>query len=341
MLKHAKAAVLNGLKATGGFAIAANSDWRQRRLLVLCYHGVSLRDEHEWNPELFVSPAHFERRMELLAEGGYNVLPLGEAVERMRQNSLPRKSVVITFDDGFADFYLRAYPILKKYGFPATVYLTTYYVFLNRPIFNLVVPYMLWRRRDTQASANAHLGWNDSPELGTVEGRRNAWQLVNAAARSHSLSGLQLDERAAEVAAHIGLDYGALRQERVLTLMTADECAEMARNGISIELHTHRHRTPEDPLLFTREVEENRAKIRDITGTTPEHFCYPSGVHGPYMLPLLEKARVRSATTCEPALATSMTNPLLIPRLLDTQILSEIVFTGWLAGPSTLLPSRR
>ena len=48
MLGHVKAAFVYGLKASSVLRAVAATDWRRQRLLVLCYHGISLRDEHEW-----------------------------------------------------------------------------------------------------------------------------------------------------------------------------------------------------------------------------------------------------------------------------------------------------
>ena len=64
----------------------------------------------------------------------------------------------MTFDDGFCDFHRFATPILTEFDFPATIYLTTYYVDYLRPIFNLIVPYMLWLRRDSGATLGKGLG---------------------------------------------------------------------------------------------------------------------------------------------------------------------------------------
>ena len=62
--------------------------------------------------------------MAYLKNHHYKVLPLGEVVDAIKAGKhLPFKSVVITFDDGYEDNYTEAYPILKKYGFTATIFL--------------------------------------------------------------------------------------------------------------------------------------------------------------------------------------------------------------------------
>ena len=66
----------------------------------------------------------FERRMELLHRY-FNVLPLEELVERLTRKDVPPNAVAITFDDGYQDNYENAFPILKQFGLPSTIFLTT------------------------------------------------------------------------------------------------------------------------------------------------------------------------------------------------------------------------
>src|SRR5262249_57544793 len=80
----------------------------------------------------------FVGRMALLKKRGCAVLPLGEAIQRLYKNDLPENCVALTFDDGNYDFYKVAYPILRELNFPATLYLTTFYVRYNRPVFDAI-----------------------------------------------------------------------------------------------------------------------------------------------------------------------------------------------------------
>src|ERR1700719_527006 len=136
MLRTVKLAALGVLRCSGIFSLVTNSNWRQQRLLILCYHGTSLEDEHLWRPTLYIDPQKLEQRFEHLKKGHFSVLPLGEGFQRLSAGTLPPRSVALTFDDGFFDFFRQASPLLKQYGFPATVYQTTYYTSVERPIFN-------------------------------------------------------------------------------------------------------------------------------------------------------------------------------------------------------------
>lgn len=88
---------------------------------VLMYHMVS-----DWTPPraLAVQVKEFERQIQYLSEKGYTVMSLEEMLDALSSGeALPKKTVVITFDDGYEDNYINAFPILKKYNYPATVFM--------------------------------------------------------------------------------------------------------------------------------------------------------------------------------------------------------------------------
>jgi len=89
---------------------------------ILMYHSIV----HVAAPQsrLSVSVEAFERQMHFLKEHHYNVIPLEELGNLIREKKrIPPKSVALTFDDGYKDNYSLAFPILKKYNFPATFFI--------------------------------------------------------------------------------------------------------------------------------------------------------------------------------------------------------------------------
>lgn len=341
MLRKAKLATLHFLKSIGVFKRVADSAWRQKRLLILCFHGISLEDEHLWRPSLYMQPERLEEHFELLKQTDCSVLPLGEALQRLRATTLPPRSVAITFDDGTHDFYRQARPLLLQYRFPATVYLTTYYTSFELPVFSLICSYMLWKRRGTVIEDGAEIGLNGSLDLRTEPLRHNiVLRLVDIAAREN-LTVRQQDEVAARLAHLLQIDFDGIKSKRILQLMSPGEVREVAQSGIDVQLHTHRHRTPENEGLFRREIQDNRKRIQEMISKDAVHFCYPSGVYRRSFLTWLEKEGVVSSTTCDVGLVTQQSESLLLPRYIDNQSRAPIDFESWITGVGDLLAVRR
>jgi len=77
----------------------------------------------------FVTPENFAKQMEYIKKNGYQVISLDELTRNIQAKiPLKRNGVVITFDDGYKDNFKYAYPVLKKHGFPATIFIITDFV---------------------------------------------------------------------------------------------------------------------------------------------------------------------------------------------------------------------
>ncbi|MFH2138895.1 MAG: polysaccharide deacetylase family protein [Candidatus Omnitrophota bacterium] len=93
---------------------------------VLMYHSI---DGDAYKSRLSVTPESFQRQMRFLKENKYRILTLSEYVDLLKLKKKPRqRSVVITFDDGFESNYTDAYPTLKEYNIPATIFVVANWV---------------------------------------------------------------------------------------------------------------------------------------------------------------------------------------------------------------------
>ena len=339
VLKTAKLATLELGKSVGVFDALRRSEWRKNQLLIIGYHGVSQDDEHQWNPDLYMSPEHFRSRMALLKEYGCNVLPLADALQRLWAKTLPPCSVVLTFDDGFCDFYRQVFPILREFGWSATVYLTSYYSFYNRPVFDVMCSYLLWKGRGAVVKAKGLVSGIDAFDLRTQRTRTYASVAIRKFARDAKYTATDKDNLLTALAARLSVDYEAILAKRILHLLSVDEVARLAAAGVDIELHTHRHHSPNKRESFLSELEENKSFIRQFT-KSPDHFCYPNGVYEAGKDAWLRESDVISATTCEPGLATNDSNPYRLPRLIDTSTLPLIELEGWISGFSKFFPHK-
>lgn len=100
---------------------AVYSMFPERGAVILMYHSVGANNEF-----FSVTPIAFEQQMNHLATQGFNVIPAHSLIEILEKKlAIPPRTVVITFDDGYKDNYVEAFPILKRYKLPATIYVST------------------------------------------------------------------------------------------------------------------------------------------------------------------------------------------------------------------------
>ena len=330
------------MRSFGVFELVARSRWRGRRLIILVYHGVSLADEHLWDPELYLSPQDFRRSLETIRDCGCTVLPLREAIEKLAKGDLPPRAVALTFDDGNFDFLSQALPALREFGFPATVFIATYYSRFQRPVFNPTCNYLLWKAGGRSLPAE-DLGLGPTPlETGDVAKRRESFKRIQALTRERSMSGAAKHDLLCVLAALAGVDMDDLEKKRLFHLMDATELASLPANLVEVQLHTHRHRAPSDRQLFLKEIADNRRCLREALGPDREfdHFCYPSGYKRPEFLPWLREAGVHLGLTCDVGLASAKDEPLLLPRVAVTTGLSPVEIEASLSGTRDLLRGR-
>lgn len=99
-----------------------NLKYNSESIPILYYHSI----DYEKGNELRVPKEKFREQMKYLKDNGYTTLTLNELYNFLAYNKpVPNKSVVITLDDGYKDNYENAFPILKEFGFKATVFMIT------------------------------------------------------------------------------------------------------------------------------------------------------------------------------------------------------------------------
>ena len=106
--------------------------------VIIMYHSVGTQQStlDGYGPKLNVLPKTFAKQMRFLARHNYNVISLTEFIEMVKSGKkIPHKTIAITFDDGLKNNFLNAYPVLKKYNLPATIFIPTDFIgkekFLN------------------------------------------------------------------------------------------------------------------------------------------------------------------------------------------------------------------
>lgn len=325
-----KTHALSIVRALGAFRLA---QWMTRRKLrILCYHGIWLNTGAP-NPFnfLYMSDETFTARMAALKRLGYPVLPLNEALRRLDEGTLPDNAVVITIDDGWVGTHTYMVPELKRHGFPATIYYTTYHAQTQTAVFGVALNYLLQSAPAHQVDLAALVPNTGITDITNAASRDEAHRAISSFAET--LPAHERDTLLRALAAKLNVDWGEFESLRSFSLMSLEEARESAGNGVDFQLHTHRHRVShQGRCCIAKELADNRAVLAQIGASETRHFCYPSGRWRPENFPALQAANVISATTTETGFCDNASRRLALPRILDGERLSELEFEAELSG---------
>ncbi len=112
--------------------LSARWNWFRKScegLPVLMYHKIGIPPGNSKIKKLWVSTKKFTKQMSYLKQKGYNSITFIDLIESIKSGkALPDNPVIITFDDGYENNYIEAFPVLKKFGFKATIFLVAEYI---------------------------------------------------------------------------------------------------------------------------------------------------------------------------------------------------------------------
>jgi peptidoglycan/xylan/chitin deacetylase (PgdA/CDA1 family) len=247
--------------------------------VILEYHRVA---EYDTDPyRLAVTPSHFSEHLGILRRLG-PVLPLRRALDALMARTLPRRAIVVTLDDGYADSLHAARPLLERHDVPATVFVTSGGIGGRREFW--------WDQLERIAEHPGPLG--ASLTLTTAHGTCSVDVAVAPSNRQRllqvlqeTLAGRTAGERSdllARLTAELGLDPTPRPTHRPLTV---DELGRLADGGlVEIGAHTVTH-----PVLAQlgsdaqrREIEQSKTDLETLLGTPVVTFAYPHGTATDY-----------------------------------------------------------
>lgn len=320
------------------------------RAVVLLYHRVS---EFESDPQLLcVTPGHFEEHLAVLKTGSYTLLTIGNLVEHLRSGTLPKRTVVITFDDGYADNMV-ARELLEKHDIPATVFVTAgtvgtgcgfWWDELDQlllhpgplpPILELNIGSVQTKAKltdsllYTQDQAAAYAEWSVADDGSPTE-RHEIYrafhaQLKAASPHSRDLALSQLFKQCHRDRASMPFAKG----------LSEGELSELGRNGI-IEIGSH---TMTHPVLASlsvpdqfAEISSSKQKLESIIGRPIQSFAYPYGSRNDFTkatVEIVQEAGYQSGCANVPDLVWAGSDRFQLPRVLMRNYNGE-VFSDWL-----------
>lgn len=276
--------------------------------IILGFHRI---DEHDGT---FLSqriatirPATFEEILSYLRSLEYSFVSLDEIVSCSHRS----KKVAITFDDGFRSVYDKAFPILRKFQAPFTVFLTTATLGATR---------LLWQHRIYAAIDRL------APEdvfrlIGrcslTPQRSLSLRAAVDAIVRQEHPDRLLL--LADEFAREARLAAFDEAQIAARSYLKPAEIVEMMQDGMTVGAHGHNHWSLNtlDRSETEAEIAACADQIKNILGVEAAHYALPFGRSNPHVAPILEGLSFRSLCTTQHGLVRMKTKPYGFPRLMD------------------------
>ena len=302
------------------------------KALILLYHRVTELRSDPWS--LAVSPERFAEHLDVIRQ---YALPLGlqQLVQRLLDGELPDRSVVVTFDDGYADNLHIAKPLLERYDIPATVFLTTGYIGHERGFWWDELDQLLLQPGTLPESIylkiNGSIYQRDLGEAAhydedTARRYRNwrGWQDAPTARHSMYISLWELLRPLAEGERRQVLDelltWAGTESENRPTYrpLSLEEAINLAQ-GELVEVGAH---TVTHPFLSTLSVASQRSEILDSKANLEEildrpvtSFSYPYGSRSAETVAIVRKARFACACSTSAELVRPSTPRFRLPRV--------------------------
>jgi peptidoglycan/xylan/chitin deacetylase (PgdA/CDA1 family) len=255
---------------------------RANLLRVLTYHRVDEPQSHPWLDSglISASPAAFEAQMKYLvanyqAVSIYDVL---DALEKKDTSILPPRAVVVTFDDAYSDFEEHAWPVLKQYRLPVTLFVPT--AFPEHP------ERLFWWDRLFHA-----IHTTVKADVNTPIGRLS----INTA-RERSRAVIRLKKYIKTLP-----NEAALTSPHANSVLGWESLRKLANEGVAVAAHTQTHPIMNHipPSVMQNEALGSLYDLHREIGVTPPVFAYPSGFYNPDVVKAIKSAGFKMAFTTE------------------------------------------
>jgi len=262
------------------------------QVLILCYHRIC-PDNNDWSLES-IHTQLFKQQIEYIVKK-LDIISLDELVKCMYvKKGFPKKAAIITFDDGYLDNYLFAYPILKENHIPATIFLVTGPIESKGLFWWDKVGYII-----------KHMDRNtlDLDELGRFTFSSNRDKMIVLTQINESLKLVTEDRKNALIERLVtisGVDVPSDAAKEIL--LSWEQVREMSNNGITFGAHTVNH-----PILTNMpiaqakwEVIQSKRDIENVLKHNVNLFSYPNGNFNNELISILKENGFKCAVSLHP-----------------------------------------
>ena len=252
--------------------------WKRHPCIVLTFHRIVDDGEKYLNK----SPVVNHRVQDFRKEIGYlkeyfRILGIDEMVDRVKEGSgFKSPSILITFDDGYRDNYVLAYPALKRYGIPATIYLTTGLIGGMERTWPDKIEFALLETREESLQLPGI--WDKrTVSIRSAREKEQVHEMITA-----QLKELTNSERLSilnNIFSSLKIEMKSMNSGKRRMMLQWEEVREMGENNISFGCHTNSH-----PILSSMPLDEAKKEIlvsKEIlerrVGEEVKHFAFPNG----------------------------------------------------------------
>lgn len=287
----------------------------------LAYHGTINKTVHGidniYGKHVFADT--FKQHLDFICKH-YKIIPLSDVVNALQeQKPLPRKSIFITFDDGYSGNYDTAYSLLKMYDAVATFFVPTHYIETGEPLPTDLIDAAVKLTSKTQFE----IGINGNVRIFDISDNEKKHQTAEILHKM--FKSVSFKERDSWLD-NLALQLGYASRQKVPELgkhvkpMNWSQIKELARNGMEIGSHTHRHviLASVSTDLAIEELSLSKETIESKLGTSCHSFSYPKGSYpedgNEQTNQLVKKTGYQCAAYMHYGFNTNETNPYFLTR---------------------------
>jgi len=248
----------------------------RNRLFVVNYHGICRSD---YQPSVWTQlPRERFIQQMLYVKKYYHIISMQDLIEAIDSGSyLPPKAALITFDDGLRNNYSVAYPLLKKYNIPATVFLTTDYIDTNALLWFDELFFLLREMKHLDQEVNIQ----ELSCFGNLK-TTDLWPYYfNAVERLKRTTADHRDVVLAQLRSMVSFDRSSIIDD--FGILSSPQIKEMYDSGlVDFGVHTANHRILQNlpAKEWNKEIHNPRKKLSELLGREIYSFCYPNGQPG-------------------------------------------------------------
>jgi len=310
-----KTAVKSVLASIAGVVGKHNWPFSEPRLWILMYHRILPESAPEYQleePGMIVTPETFRQHLQTVRKH-FTIVDLHEWIEAARKaETLPQKSIALTFDDGWADNFTYAFPILKDMEVKATIFLVSEYINTNKSF---------WPNRLQRILHHLGENWTADPDMKWLkelcrEDYTGAPLTQNLTSRIIDHCKQLDDATIQDKLLRIEKDTGIVKDNN--DLLNFAQIEEMRESGlITYGSHgaTHRRLTKNTSRSITEyEIKSSKLQLKKLTNLDARLFCYPNGDINQDSIEFI-KTTYEAAVTCEHGCNTRHTELTRLSRI--------------------------